>query len=486
MTGLAGGTGSEDIGKTGNGTGGGATNKYWQSGDDKNINAAAYRFDLVYSDPKTGNRQILKTVVVQVLSKVHVWSGCISTLTDLTWQYAKAVGAPYKTSGKLENLAEKLEDGATIDGLYGKYNDHQLVDGITDTQEILDFITSSGGFGMSGSDIQKPQDPDPGFLNSYGYRILIQKIQMFASGTKASYNNCSFWKFAATRKDVASGDYNLLNKLGVDTTKTFQIVQSSGGRTSEIYTTRADIHISVGQNDMYDNSVEGKIINSTDSSYWKAFADWNNGLGYNILWFSTAPFTGDYSIDAACQNCDSTDKENKSYIIQDTTDWTAIKNVLNVDFGDITEEIHNYFYNKKYKTYCREEYKVSFPNENNRVVVEPGRYFTLNASDEDLSREVDLMPDFRPVKVTRTRICKEGNLNGYAADSSISNEFKDTGEVYIKYHENIASAYNDNEKIHLKKYKAAGDDSSVSNSNGTLTMSTTNDHILYLKICIGI
>ena len=91
------------------------------------------------------------------------------------------------------------------------------------------------------------------------------------------------------------------------------------------------------------------------------------------MWFSTKPFKGyDYSIDAACVNCNSNDDDNKAYIIQDINDWNAIFE----SSKSSNKNIKTYF-NKGNGVYCREEYWVYLPNVNNTIYVEPGRYVIL-------------------------------------------------------------------------------------------------------------
>ena len=146
----------------------------------------------------------------------------------------------------------------------------------------------------------------------------------------------------------------------------------------------------------------------------------------------------DYSLDMACTNCKSNNSDSKAYVIQDTTNWEAIVNSESSIKGLACEGISSdYFKKDSSGTFCREEYHVYFPNENNRIRVQLGRYFTVNASDSEIFNNpiaADI-PNFKPIKVTRIKQCKGGDLVSYNEKSC--NTFKNqcTGDIKLKYTE---------------------------------------------------
>ena len=129
------------------------------------------------------------------------------------------------------------------------------------------------------------------------------------------------------------------------------------------------------QGDLFTTKDDMGIRNATNRRWYtttgsgsdlgRAFADRNRGEGYNIIGFNPDIFKQDYdfSVDAACVNCNVDDAENKSYIIQDSTDWNSIMYSGNVEGNAATY----YIYDGEF--YCREEYHVFFPNVNNTIFV---------------------------------------------------------------------------------------------------------------------
>lgn len=457
----AGGTGSGG-GAGGNTSSGGdySDDFYWQSGDDDAVRVAAYRFDLVYK-PKNGTRYILKTVIAQDNSDSNAGTWCNSSgrgfLIQRTKEYTAAVnstgesryGAVYVDSGPLANLARRLTKGDKIDKIF---NNNAIEDEIL----IKEYITSNLGFNMDEDELQLDQDDKPGRLPSYGYRILIQKIQVYGSGSDRYCPN--FYKFAATRKDVASNS-SVKQKLAGNKTVFIAPYSVKNGIASDLWTTRDDIGIINGYPYRFIGNEDGpRIRNKADY-----FKDWNNGLGYNILWFSTAPFRDyDYTIDAACVNCNSDNSENKAYVIQDTNDWKAIF----ASKRSKNQNVVNY-YSKGNGVYCREEYTVYFPNSRNTIYVEPGRYFTLNPSAADLSKMTSsaAIPNFKPIRVTKKRECRVNTDENKSNAATVLDVFRKnseydfkgkTGTVSFKYNETYKkSHYNMNESEKLKAYDEA-------------------------------
>lgn len=158
----------------------------------------------------------------------------------------------------------------------------------------------------------------------------------------------------------------------------------------------------------------------------------------------------DYSLDVACTNCKSNLASSKAYVFQDTNDWNAIFNSREVSNYDSNikacQTLKNYFTNDG-NTYCREEYHVFFPNQTNKISIQSGRFFTLNAPfSEFLKLPIDI-PNFRPVEVKKIIECK--NKNGTAINKSLTNFDKDTGKISIDYDENLKKETYDFKNLYL-------------------------------------
>ena len=453
----------------------GCEDSYWQSGNNIDLEPAAFRFDLVYK-PKNGVREILKSIVVQVPSRAfgrQLGEGNYSpTLIQGAKNYVDALNnsgtspnnsARYVESGPLADLANQLLDGRTVDEIFPSGLNNANKDKITS------YITGSEGFGMKMSDMRRDHDNNPGRSDSYGYRILIQKLQFFT--------NCcggpDSWALA-TRKDVAS---NNAVKQEIFGNWRVWIAPYESKAGNDLFTSKDDIGIKEAQweRDQFAGAKRGYDVRALTES----FRDENNGSGYNILWFSTDPFKDyDYSIDAACVNCSATGFENKAYVIQDTTNWEAI-------LASPEAKVNNAknYYNKGNNVFCREEYTVKFPDLTGHVKVNTGRYFTVNATNEELSTVSTLAPNFKPITVTRTRQCKSSTndvnaLNNFEGRSR--NSFKDNaGTVKLKYTEynKNNSEYSKN-SITLEPDEKAANTYSSNVSNNMLTMTQTVSYTL--------
>ena len=142
-----------------------------------------------------------------------------------------------------------------------------------------------------------------------------------------------------------------------------------------------------------------------------------------------------YSLDIACTNCESKNSNGKSIVIQDTTNWKAILNSTKVANGICgNSNLSNYYKKTNDGVYCREEYHISYPNENSRIKVEQGRFFTLNAEQKDLNIIDGKIPNYKSIKVTKIRECRGGNLISFKNISDSS--FKQSGgAISIDYNE---------------------------------------------------
>lgn len=239
-----------------------------------------------------------------------------------------------------------------------------------------------------------------GTIDSYGYRILIQQITCIGS----SGNKCTSM---GTRKEKTS------------TQSVFNVFAQSGGR--DIFTTKNDMGIY--RSAVADHANDGNgawkpfyqscnsafnTNNSCGTLYWM-FADWHDGTGFNIIGFNPEIFKAyDYSIDAACEDCSSKTKKG-SYQIQDTNDWEAILASAESENSNVKN-----YYKKNVdggcQVYCREEFNVVFPNENNKIYAESGRYFTVNKQSTGVMIGSGVS-NFKPIKVNKTRQCRATGSN---------------------------------------------------------------------------
>lgn len=529
-----GGTGSQG------GQGGGITNSsncsysiYWQSGSKSNIEVGAYRFDLVYKE-KNGGRQLLKTVVVQIPSRSYcTFCSNRSLFIGKTQEYVNALnatgsagkGARYVTSGPLADLANRLLNGETVDSIFGPGG--LDADTKQNTELIESYITSSEGFAMDEKEMMEEQDDNPGRLESYGYRIMIQKLQGFLTGCKAEWTNGTGWKVMG-RKDAASN--NAVKRYLVGNLTAY-IAPYETMASSDLFTTRDDMGVrnANAELNIWRNSSQGFQVRGLAPN----FADPNNGSGYNILWFSTKPFRDyDYTVDAVCANCNSNNADNIAYVIKDTSDWDAILNSSESDNSNVQG-----YYNKTpggedgEGVYCREEYTVYFPNAKDQIYVDPGRYFTINPSPDSWADFTDIInkysisgtgvstiPLMKPVKVKKKQECqanvnleqgenesdeafearvhqaKMSALSSYL--SSNESSFKNNmGTVYFRYNETYKdSKYNMNNPETFREFDKSHQvyESKLDDAAEMLTMEATSSYELpdnyyqYIRIRDGL
>ncbi len=395
-------------------TGGGSSNILVDCG--KSCNSGTYLFQLVYRH-QNGGRDIVGCAVVSAGSHKGPVGDAQSKL------YGAASGCKYIASGtKLNELAAQLYRGDQLD----------------DLPVINDKETADRYIGEMGVDIDSLKQPgdEPGNINSYGYRILIQKLTCF--GTSGNYCR-QLWP----RKDFANSV-----PLGL---------LFGGSWQDDLWTTKDDIGIHTSKYRSW-HSTRGNCWDSGDmcDQLGRNFADWNMGEGYNIIGFNPDIFTpDDYSIDAVCSNCDST-SDNGSYLIQDTSSWdsilrskdSAIKAAndyfLKHTCKDITPPKEGEEKEKR-EVYCREEFKITFPNANDKIVTIPGRYFTVNK--EKIKWYADGIPNMKTIKVEKTRECmakgeepqaclQEFAALAKAAVSSTTNSVAGaTGNIRLEYNE---------------------------------------------------
>ncbi len=455
-----GGTGDSGSGGGTGGSGTVANTFYYQFGGPDAIRTGAYKYELAYFN-KDGSREILSTVIAQGDTYLSYGnSGIIIQRVKEYYEYLKGRNSNvhYTTSGELVNLANQIENGYAVSDLFPGMT-------VESAEWILNVILDSNtGFGMSETDMQREQDQNPGTIDSYGYRILIQKIQLYGVG--GSYTN----SFAAPRKEVASdmiSNGGVYSRIG----RCVQLFGRQTGYARELYTEQDDVHIKNGTNSKgnigrySDGSSFVRWCNNNGIGFsWgssedktSALADWQDGLGYNILWFTTDPFGDyDYSVDMAYTDCDSTDPENIAYVIKDTDNWGAILNSGSSE----NSNVQGYF-DKGNDIFCREEFTIYFPNANNQIYVDPGRFFVLYPEDSDLAAlrafGASPIPNLKPYKVYRMRECQAKLVQGeketdaefiarqQAALSNYESQnkedfYSDMGTMYFKYNETYAES----------------------------------------------
>lgn len=432
---------------SGGGSTGGGTSINAMTDAGKNFDSGSYLFQLVYK-PKNGSYyQVGKCVVA--FTGNYKPSGL--SITAKAQETARNNGCSYMSSGYLVQLAKQIQNNGGLDNVpiiseekYAK-------------QLVGEFNLNFNDLTLSGS--------TPGNINSYGYRILVQKLTCFGYGS--SYSSINNWCTLLYPRKSWAVDHKGLALFG-------------GSFQDDLYTTQSDIGI---QKASFTNW-SGHAGKNGHSDIGKAFADVNRGEGYNIIGFDDKIFGGyDYTIDAACVNCNSTDEENKAYIIQDTNDWEAILASANSENKNVRG-----YYKKGNGVYCREEYWVYLPNQNNIIYVEPGRYFTLNPSASDLNNvSTSAIPNFKPVKVVKKRQCRvnseenNGNvtniLNNFRVNSEPSFKSK-AGTVKFKYNERYdESNYNMDDAESLIAYDE-GNNYKYSISNNELSMEITKYYTL--------
>lgn len=209
-------------------------------------------------------------------------------------------------------------------------------------------------------------------------------------------------------------------------------------------------------------------------AYGSEFVDPNQGWACDF----------DYTIDAACVNCNSNDSENKAYIIQDTNDWDAIFASKKSDNKNVVS-----YYDKGNGVYCREEYTVYLPNVNNTIYVEPGRYFAVNPSASILEKvaSYSAIPNLKPIKVTKKRECRVNTDENKSNASTVLDTFRKnseydfkgkTGTVSFKYNEVYDdSRYNMDDTEDLNVYDEPNNYNYSINGN-SLTMEVTRNYTL--------
>lgn len=417
-----------------------ACNGYCDLGPVYDTGVFLYQF--VYK-PKNQDRRVLGCAVVSVGKKEGV--GNLGDM-DLTASiYAKNSHCTFINSGSgLYSLSKKL--------LKTPLNNIPLIPKNTADVYVKEMGLDISKFNEEGS---IPGEFNGGLgINSYGYRILIQRISCFYS---TMLGNQSYCEVFAPRKQFA-------RDLETHPDGGSSLVVGASYQ-HELFTTEDDIGIAKavrkpgidcnGDNMTPNNCFQitrGLFDDGTSLSNNETgnnLADPNKGEGFNIIGFSPEVFTSDYdySLDMACTNCKSKNSDSKAIVIQDATAMDEIAKAKNLG-PSCNSMAKDYFFKTKAKdVYCREEYHIFYPNANNKIKLQLGRYFTVNASQTDLQKIADSsIPNFAPIKVKKIRECgtdasnKRQKLDQFRNNSEA--EFQKCGGIIeMKYEENLKSGY---------------------------------------------
>lgn len=398
------------------GTTGSGTSMLSEGG--KSYDSGTYLFEVVYRPQNSNNREVLGCAIVYAGSH----KGKIGDIASKARAASGTNDCKYVSSGALQKVANQLYNGSHLDNIP-----------VISEREVADEYLEQ--FGLDINKMNK-QGSDPGNINSYGYRILIQKLTCFGS-------NGDWCRVLYPRKAFAN-DYPNHLLFGAS----YQ---------NDLYTTKDDIGIRKSEYTSW-RTTRGNCYGSYSATLChqlgRNFSDYNKGEGYNIIGFNPNVFGNyDYSIDAACENCEQ-NNENGSYFIQDTTDWKAILASKNSN----VENAKTYYIKKigSCEVYCREEYRITFPNANNKISAEAGRFFTVNKLGG--SMYATGIPNLKQIKITKVRECRtdKGNqkscLASFAstAKSSTGNSAGKTGTIELKYKENYEDSKYDT-KLELEE-----------------------------------
>ena len=424
-----GGGGTGGSGGGGSGGIGGTSSTYHDCGKSENRNA--FFMELVYYDGRAKNT-IASTVVMLSKNPSNNFKNAVQSFAN-----SKATQKSLITAGSLYDLAAKIND-RSID--VEKLEREGWIDKNLNPDKFVN------DFGITISQITGKKHETPPGINKVGYRIFIQRLAAWCQNGKVTK--------AYPRKMAASEGWETANGEG-----DFLGAGKPASSQDDLWTKRHDVGVK----------------NGNDYSWSKAnFADWNKGIGYNIIWFPNKYAGGqDYSIDAACENCDSTNDKG-SYLVQDTTDWESI---LASKDSDI-ENAKKYYPKKigKCTVYCREEYKVTFPNANDKITTEAGRFFTINKLGTAIY--ANGIPNYKQIKVEKVRECRAQDGNQQACLTSFANSAKSrtgnaagsTGTIKLKYKENYKnSKYNSTITLEENKNRTITKQQFVNSTVGTST-----------------
>lgn len=405
-------------------------------------------FEINYESGQYGSAYIVQLVYYNgstwdILSEGIMYNGSNSTvLKKINSRNQTYINTPTATE-----FANKLH---TV--VYERRTDDDFITNWFNANGSANFKQLASDMGVPTSKLGKPSTLVRAYT-SKGYRFIVQKLVAFDGGFQSrkelasSYNysvggSCIFGIWHVTTGSCVGSFYDL---------NTF--VDDIGIRAPGMTTIRIS-GITRNTRFTYDR-LKLKIENSNEP----------NGAGYGIYEFENPYSNPDYSIDAACEDCKQ-NNQNGSYFIQDTTNWESI-------LASKTSNIKNAktYYIKKIgscEVYCREEYRITYPNANDKISVESGRFFTVNKLGG--SMYATGIPNFKQIKVTKVRECRVKDGDQRSCLASFANSAKssttktdktgsaagDVGTLKLTYKENYKdSKYNKDEykNIELKENK---------------------------------
>lgn len=456
------------------------------------FNSGTYLFQLTYRDGPNGQNNVVKddnnndacAVVYLRNGDLNVTTGANPNRlfhryygSQIEWfeKVDKIVKAKAKKIAKEEHCAFITEKKK---GLYSlAYTvEHSSVDNIKELSYDSDWKEMINDLGISNYRKLRKPGSNPGSYDSFGYRIFIQRFTCFGTSSSGADSFCGM---LAPRKTMA----NIRSEA---------LLFGDKGYQGDLFTTHDEAGV---KRATYQGNFPHPAKVAWRNDVALKFKDMKSGEGFNIIGFNPDLFKNfDYSLDIACENCDSENADNKAMVIQDSTNWEDIK-----QSGDVPEagkcgdvDLKNYYKKTNDGTYCREEYHVYYPTTNKttkKLRALTGRYFTVNAKGEkDLTEQeknsgvksLEILEDnilnFAPIKVTKVRQCQGGDLNKYTQNNDISkcSSGDSNGDIKIKYAETKNGGYN--YEGTLKTYNCKVDTPKI--ENGMLTQSRTCSYTL--------
>lgn len=287
--------------------------------------------------------------------------------------------------------------------------------GVREVGDIIGYLRDTynpkSGGGTNGGDAITTDASAKAFLNRMAtIKYYIEKVSKSGSSqkTKDTYTQYALWRL-------------ICSTFGIDYTYKGYETDLGMNDVSDVYNSAIKFY------NEHPNYIEG-------SGTVFVYSDWNRAQTQSVMKLKYKVVGIDYSLDMACENCESKNADSKAIVVQDTTNWDAIMKSKEMASTCKNDNLSSYYYKKDYDTYCREEYHVYYPNANNKIKVQVGRFFTVNASKDELDLVDSSIPNFAPIRVKKVRQCKNGNLEGFKAASDA--EFKNCGgSVKIKYTE---------------------------------------------------
>ena len=301
--------------------------------------------------------------------------------------------------------------------------------------------------------------------SGYGYRIVIEQMTHLYSNKGKNSNFLPIREVA----EACENNKNCSPGLRNDNSSLYN---SGNGALGGLATgLPRDLQLSWS-----DGGVKKNGENGCKGFSLKTYKSKSCGIGYHFIDIPQATLgkNSDYSIDAACDNCDSTNDKG-SYIVQDTTDWDSILASKNSEIENAKK-----YYPKKIgncTVYCREEYKVTFPNANDKITTEAGRFFTINKLGTAIY--ANGIPNYKQIKVEKVRECRAQDSGQKACLKSFANSAKtrtgnaagSTGTIKLTYKENYKnSKYNQTITLEENKNRTITKDEYIESTVGTSTV----------------